>query len=225
MLRGGDRLHELAAELGSRLSLGDTAAISHALTVCIHNQSDEVQTRCLLAGQNMAARELSGSRTYTFYLQALHLRYGNSSCSWLPAFLDSLCTVMRGNMSDCNEDADVLSFSYFQGSSNTKRSVRHSPNVLFATKGLATAALTAQASLVSASSHTRDKREFMLQRCGQLTPGSPEQSKPFVLERRKLETAIEQDEFACRMEQVVSLNIRHMFLVERTFATVIRPIF
>ncbi|KAK1837618.1 hypothetical protein CCHR01_19760 [Colletotrichum chrysophilum] len=226
ILRESDKLHELVTELDSRFSLDNTAAISYALAVCIHSQSDGAQTRCLLADRNMVAREFPGSRNYTFYPQAFHPRYGNFSSSRPPAFLDSLYTAMRGNMSDCNDGADVLSFGYFQGYSNIKRSVRHSPNALLATKGYATAALTAPTSHASTSSHTRDKREAMLRRIrGQLTPGSPEQSKPFARERQKLETAIEQEELAYRMEQVVSLNIRHMSRTERTFAAVIRPIF
>ncbi|KAF4473979.1 hypothetical protein CGGC5_v017266 [Colletotrichum fructicola Nara gc5] len=226
ILRESDKLHELVTELSSRFSLDDTAAISYALAVCIHSQSDGGQTRCLLADRNMVARMFPGSRNYTFYPQAFHPRYGNFSGSRPPAFLDPLCTAMRGNMSDYNDGADVLSFGYFQGYSNIKRSVRHSPNALLATKGYATAALTAPTSHTSTSSHTRDKREAMLQRIrGQLTPGSPEQSKPFARERRKLNTAIDQEEFAYRMEQVVSLNIHHMCRAERTFAAVIRPIF
>ncbi|KAF5503929.1 hypothetical protein CGCF413_v004072 [Colletotrichum fructicola] len=226
ILRESDKLHELVTELSSRFSLDDTAAISYALAVCIHSQSDGGQTRCLLADRNMVARMFPGSRNYTFYPQAFHPRYGNFSASRPPAFLDPLCTAMRGNMSDYNDGADVLSFGYFQGYSNIKRSVRHSPNALLATKGYATAALTAPTSHTSTSSHTRDKREAMLQRIrGQLTPGSPEQSKPFARERRKLNTAVDQEEFAYRMEQVVSLNIHHMCRAERTFAAVIRPIF
>ncbi|KAF5486596.1 hypothetical protein CGCA056_v015058 [Colletotrichum aenigma] len=75
-------------------------------------------------------------------------------------------------------------------------------------------------------SYTRDRRERLL-RCirGDLTPEQPEESKPFARERRQLDIAIEKDEVAYRMEQVVSLNIRHMDSVERTFENVIRPIF
>ncbi|TQN66280.1 hypothetical protein CSHISOI_09207 [Colletotrichum shisoi] len=221
ILRESDKLYELVTELSSRFSLDDTAAISYALAVCIHSQSDGGQTRCLLADRNMVARMFPGSRNYTFYPQAFHPRYGNFSASRPPAFLDPLCTAMRGNISDYNNSADVLSFGYFQGYSNIKRSVRHSLNALLATKGYATAALTAPTSHTSTLSHTRDKREAMLQRIrGQLTPGSPEQSKPFARERRKLNTAIDQEEFAYRMEQVVLLNIYYMCRAERTFAAV-----
>ncbi|KAK2733724.1 hypothetical protein CKAH01_19001 [Colletotrichum kahawae] len=206
ILRESDKLYKLVTKLSSRFSLDNTAIISYALAICIHSQSDGGQTWCLLADWNMVARMFPASQP--------------------PAFLDPLCTAMRGNMSDCNDGADVLSFGYFQGYSNIKRSVRHSPNALLVTKGYTTAALTAPASHISTSSYARDKREAMLRRIrSQLTPGRPEQSKPFVRKRRKLETAIDREEFAYRIEQVILLNIYYICCAERTFAAVIRPIF
>ncbi|KAK2741390.1 hypothetical protein CKAH01_18504 [Colletotrichum kahawae] len=70
----------------------------------------------------MVAWMFPSSRNYTFYPQAFHPKYGNFSASRPPAFLDPLCTAMRGNISDCNDSANMLSFSYFQGYSNIKRS-------------------------------------------------------------------------------------------------------
>ncbi|KAF5482970.1 hypothetical protein CGCA056_v003941 [Colletotrichum aenigma] len=226
MLRESRDLQRMIIELDARFDLSSISAISYALAVCINSESGSSQTRCLLADRNMVAREYPGNRDYTFYPQAFHPTYGNFSSSQPPAFLNSLYTAIQGNMSDRNEGADVLSFGYFQGYSNIKRSVRHSASALLATKGYATAALTAPTSHTSAMSYTRDRRERLL-RCirGDLTPEQPEESKPFARERRQLDIAIEKDEVAYRMEQVVSLNIRHMDSVERTFENVIRPIF
>ncbi|KAK1841572.1 hypothetical protein CCHR01_15806 [Colletotrichum chrysophilum] len=174
----------------------------------------------------MVAREYPSRRDYTFYPQAFHPTYGNFSSSRPPAFLDSLYTALRGNISDRNEGVDVLSFGYFQGYSNIKRSVRHSASALLATKGYTIAALIAPMSLTSTTSYTRDRRERLLRRIrGDLTPEQPEESKPFVRERRQLDIAIEKDEVVYRIEQVVSLHIRHMRSTKRTFENVIRPIF
>ncbi|KAJ0348239.1 hypothetical protein COL154_013776 [Colletotrichum chrysophilum] len=226
MLRESRDLQSMIVELNARFDLSSISAISYALAVCINSESGGSQTRCLLADRNMVAREYPGNRDYTFYPQAFHPTYGNFSSSQPPAFLNSLYTALQGNMSDRNEGADVLSFGYFQGYSNIKRSVRHSASALLATKGYATAALTAPTSYTSAMSYTRDRREMLLRRIrGDLTPEEPEESKPFARERRQLDIAIEKDEVAYRMEQVVSLNIRHMDSVERTFENVIRPIF
>ncbi|KAJ0297236.1 hypothetical protein Brms1b_013626 [Colletotrichum noveboracense] len=226
MLRESRDLQSMIVELNARFDLSSISAISYALAVCINSESGGSQTRCLLADRNMVAREYPGNRDYTFYPQAFHPTYGNFSSSQPPAFLNSLYTALQGNMSDRNEGADVLSFGYFQGYSNIKRSVRHSASALLATKGYATAALTAPTSYTSAMSYTRDRREMLLRRIrGDLTPEQPEESKPFARERRQLDIAIEKDEVAYRMEQVVSLNIRHMDSVERTFENVIRPIF
>ncbi|KAJ0337236.1 hypothetical protein COL26b_008487 [Colletotrichum chrysophilum] len=141
-----DGLRKLVSELETRFQLENITAVSYALAVCINSdrttEADRSETRCLLADRNMLAREFASTRDYTFYPQAFHPVCGNVSSNCPPMFLNSLFAAMKGNMSDLNEGADVLSFGYFQGYSNIKRSVRHSPHDLLATKGYATGALT-----------------------------------------------------------------------------------
>ncbi|CAI0654263.1 unnamed protein product [Colletotrichum noveboracense] len=48
-----------------------------------------------------------------YILIVFYLVYRNMSSSWPPTFLDLLFAAMKGNMSDWNEGADVLLFSYF----------------------------------------------------------------------------------------------------------------
>ncbi|KAK0368167.1 hypothetical protein CLIM01_14476 [Colletotrichum limetticola] len=228
ILRQSKGLYKLVSELEARFQLEGITAISYALAVCINSdrttrcegEAERSETRCLLADRNMLAREFPTGRDFTFYPQAFHPVYGNVSSSRPPMFLDSLFAAMKGNMSHQNEGADVLSFGYFQGYSNTKRSVRHSPHDLLATKGYATAALTVPTSDARATSAAREKRERLLR----ILRG-PSDSKPFARERHQIGVAIEGEEVAFRIEQVVSLDVRNMVARERTFEAVIRPIF
>ncbi|KAL0938270.1 uncharacterized protein CTRU02_204880 [Colletotrichum truncatum] len=213
----------------ARFHLESITAVSYALAVYINSdrvvadnnsEASQAETRSLLIDRNMITREFASARDYTFYPQAFHPVYGNISSSRPPMFLDSLFAAMKGNMSDRNEGADVLSFGYFQGYSNIKRSVRHSPHDLLATKGYATAALTVPTSDAGATWATSQKRERLLR----IVRG-PDESKPFARERQQINVAIGAEEVAFRLEQVVSLDMRRMVGGQRTFETVIRPIF
>ncbi|KAK1990357.1 hypothetical protein LX36DRAFT_705308 [Colletotrichum falcatum] len=226
ILRESNDLQQLVAALEARFQLKAITAVTYALTVCIHTdrqagaKADDTETQCLLADRNMLAREFPSAQDYTFYPQAFHLVYGNVSSNRPPRFLDSLFAAMRGNMSDRNEGADVLSFGYFQGYSNIKRSVRHSPHNLLATKGYATAALTVPTADAGATAAAREKRERMLR----IIRG-PDKSKPFARERRQISAAMEAQEVAFRLKQVVSLNVHRIVARQRTFETIIQPIF
>ncbi|KAL3290678.1 hypothetical protein RB213_000964 [Colletotrichum asianum] len=109
---------------------------------------------------------------------------------------------------------------YFQGYSNIKRSVRYSPHNLLATKGYATGALTMPTSDAGATSAAREKRERLLR----IIRG-PNKLKPFARERQQIDVAVEAKEVAFQLKQVMSLDVRRMTSAERTFKTVIRPIF
>ncbi|KDN71522.1 hypothetical protein CSUB01_12613, partial [Colletotrichum sublineola] len=116
--------------------------------------------------------------------------------------------------------ADALSFGYFKGYSNIKHSVRHSPHNLLTTKGYTTAALTVLTSDAGATSAAREKRERLLRIiCG------ADELKPFARERQQINVAIEGEEVAFRLKQVVSLNVQRMVGWQQTFKTVIRPVF
>lgn len=232
MIEESEGLQKLSAELRARFRMDSVAAISYALAVCLNScdggppSQESRAARCLLVDRNEIAKEFIRSRDYTFYPQAFHPAYGNISSAAPPAFLDSLTTAMRGNMSRRNDGTDVLSFGYFQGYSNIKRSVRHSPLDLLATKGYATAAMTVPLVDACGTSLSRDRRERLLAAMrGQKTPESPEESRPFARERRQVDLAIDSEEVAYRLEQVVSVNVGRMAEEERTFGAVLRPIF
>ncbi|KAL3300088.1 hypothetical protein RB213_008632 [Colletotrichum asianum] len=167
----------------------------------ITTKADCLETCCLLANRNMLMREFASTCDYTFYLQAFHLVYRNISSNCLPMFLNLLFAAMKGNMSDQNEGANILSFGYFQGYSNIKRSVRHSPHDLLATKGYATGVLTMPTLDAGATLAAREKHEQLLR-----IICSPNKLKLFL-------------------EQVMLLDVRRMTSAERTFKTIIRPIF
>ncbi|KAL3292292.1 hypothetical protein RB213_011935 [Colletotrichum asianum] len=140
-------------------------------------KADHLETCCLLADRNMLTREFASTYDYTFYPQAFHLVYRNMLSNCPPIFLNSLFAAMKGNISDQNEGANILSFSYFQGYSNIKRSVRHSPHDLLATKGYATGVLTILTLDARATLVAREKRERLLR-----IIYSPNKSKPFARE-------------------------------------------
>ncbi|CAI0654082.1 unnamed protein product [Colletotrichum noveboracense] len=126
-----------------------------------------------------------------------HLVYRNISSSQPPTFLNLLFTAIKGNISNQNEGANILSFSYFQGYSNTKRSMQHSLNNLLATKGYTTAALIVLTSDVYATAASRDKRKQLLRIiCSQGTPKSLEELRPFARKRLQIEVAINSSKVA-----------------------------
>ncbi|KAL3291335.1 hypothetical protein RB213_001793 [Colletotrichum asianum] len=107
--------------------------------------------------------------------------------------------LAREFASTCNYTFYLQAF--YLGYSNIKRSVHHSPYDLLATKGYATGALTMLTLDAGATLAVREKREWLL-----CIICSPNKLKPFL-------------------EQVVLLDVRRMTGAERTFKTVIRPIF
>ncbi|KAF5500002.1 hypothetical protein CGCA056_v014946 [Colletotrichum aenigma] len=87
-------------------------------------------------------------------------------------------------------------------------------------KGYATGALTVPTSDAGATSAAREKRKRLLR-----IICSPNELKPFARERQQIDVAVEAEEVAFQLEQVVLLDVRRMTGAERTFKTVIRPIF
>ncbi|KAL6359135.1 hypothetical protein LRP88_09337 [Fusarium phalaenopsidis] len=142
---------------------------------------------------------------YTFYPLGFHPAYGNFTSDRPPAFLDSdLFTVMKENMSHQNQGADVLSFGFFQGYSNLKRSIRHGPHDLLASHGLATAALTIPRRRLSARRGSRTSNSGYWPR---------------------VEAAMQANEFAFRFEQVISIDAPRLVRRRRNFSSVLQPIF
>ena len=226
-------LHQLRTELEDKYVLDSIEAVSYALAVdinCLDGHSpdpDNKLARCLLADRNMVLREYQGLRDFTFYPLAFHPAYGNFSSPRPPAFLmDNLLAVMQENMSYQHNGAGVLSYGYFQGYSNIKRSIRHGPDDLLVTKGVATAALALPDRDGNLSARVAAKRDRLLQHLrGQLTPDNPESSRPFVREGQRIERAIIEEEHAFRMEQVLSVQVSRLTDGSRSFSTVLRPIF
>ncbi|KAM0540083.1 hypothetical protein ACHAO7_011540 [Fusarium culmorum] len=185
-------LMRLREALEAKYNLDNISHVSYALAVDVHctasNTSAGAEGRvsrpvCLLADRNRVAGEFYGSN-YTFYPLGFHPAYGNFTSDRPPAFLDSdLFTVMKENMSHQNQGADVLSFGFFQGYSNLKRSIRHGPHDLLASHGLATAALTIPSTEAQRTARLKDKQQRLLAQVrGRLTPENPGASTPFARE-------------------------------------------
>jgi hypothetical protein len=225
-------LRQLRTELEQKYIVDNIDTVSYALAVdinCLDARSPDPNNKlacCLLADRNRVLNEFRGPRDFTFYPLAFHPAYGNFSSPQPPAFLvDNLFAVMRENMSYQNHGADALSYGYFQAYSNIKRSIRHGPDDLLATKGIATAALALTESEAKFSRVTAKRQRLLQCLRGQLTPEDPESSKPFAREQHRIKTAIAEEEFAFRMEQVLSVQVSRLSDGRRSFSTVLNPIF
>jgi hypothetical protein len=226
-------LEQLRTELEQKYSIGNIETVTYALAVdinCLDGRSPDPNdklARCLLADRNMVLREFQGIRDFTFYPLAFHPAYGNFSSPRPPAFLmDNLLTVMQENMSYQHDGASVLHYGYFQGYTDIKRSIRHGPDDLLATKGVATAALALPNHDGNLSARVAARRERLLQHLkGQLSPADPESSKPFFRERQRIDRAIVEEEFAFRMEQVFSVQVSRLKRDCQKFSTILSPIF
>jgi hypothetical protein len=225
-------LQELLTELGQKYILDYIGHISYALAVninCLDSKSpdpDNQLSYCMLADRNIIAREYQNTRDMTFYPMAFHPAYGNFSSPKPPRFLSHILDTASENMRYENDGADVLSYGYFQGYSNIKRAIRHAPDDLLVTKGIATAALALPDSEAKSSAWIRKKQQrFLLQLQGDDSSDGIDISKPFARERQRLKSAIEEDEFAFRMEQIISLDVHALVHSRRNFQTILRPIF
>lgn len=231
MFTGG--LLQLRTELELKYAIENIENVSYALAVNINSLDGRSpnlgskKARCLLADRNAVSKEYQSPRDYTFYPLAFHPAYGNFSSPRPPAFLrDNILSVMQENMSYLNFGHSVLHCGYFQGYSNIKRSIRHGPDDLLATQGIATAALSLPRAEAAASGNRQGKQQRLLQRLiGVQTPDNPGSSKPFARERQRIENAIEEEEYAFRMEQVLSVQVSRLAAAYRSFSTVLSPIF
>lgn len=227
-------LRNLRTELEAKYMLENIDSISYALAVdvnCLDGQSPSEEgaepSLCLLADRNKVAQEFNGPRDFTFYPLAFHPAYGNFSSPRPPAFLrDNVLAILKNNMSIQNDGADVLSCGYFQGYSGIKRAIRPRAKELLATKGTATAAMTIPDSECNSYPRNKVKRDGLLRQLkGQGTPEDPDSSKPFMREHQRINAAINTEEFGFRMEQVISIRVCRLNAANRSFLTVLRPIF
>lgn len=229
-------LRQLLTELDQKYDLDNISSVSYALAVDLHCldvsslDPDEKRPLCMLADRNLVRREYgsaSGASGLTFYPMAFHPAYGNFTSAGPPAFLkDHVLAVMRDNMSFQNDGADVLSCEYFQAYTNIKRSIRYNPEDLLVTQGIATAALTLPLTDAHSSGRIKAKQQRLLEQLqGDRTPHDPDASKPFARERQRIQHALDRNEFAYRMEQVVSIDVARLVPERRNLRTVLRPIF
>lgn len=232
-------LEQLRSDLENKYNLANVDQVSYALAADINcitatrpsrgDPDDEggTATLCLLADRSVLARQYGGgARGFRFYPLAFHPRYGNFSSPRPPMFLERLCTVMRDNMSYQNNGADVLSFGFFQGYSNIKRTIRSRPADLLATQGMATAALALPPSETRQDPRLRARQQRLLRSLrGGRTPDHPAVSTPFAREGQRIRAAIAQDQVAFRMEQVVTVRTGRLPSRRRQFARVLHPIF
>jgi hypothetical protein len=220
-------LQELATELDLKYNLDNISSISYAVAVDIHCIDEGQSPWCLLADRNAIQEEYGSASGMTFYPLAFHPVYGNFTSPGPPRFLrDRVFAVMQDNMSYQNGGAEVLSCDYCQGYSDLKRVFRYNPDDFLAGKGTATAAMTLPESEARSSVRTRDTQQKLLRRLqGEPTPEEPEASRPFARERQRIQQAISTNEFAFRIEQVISLDVAGLVPGRRTIWTVLRPIF
>jgi hypothetical protein len=220
-------LQELATELDLKYNVDNISTISYAVAVDIHCSGEGRSPWCLLADRNAIQEEYASASGMAFYPLAFHPAYGNFTSPGPPRFLrDGLFTIMQDNMSYQNGGAEILSCDYCQGYSDLKRVFRYNPDDFLAGKGTATAAMTLPESAARSSVRTRDTQQKLLRRLqGESTPEEPEASRPFARERQRIQHAISTNEFAFRIEQVISLDVASLYPGRRNIWTVLRPIF
>lgn len=229
-----DGLRNLRAELEAKFDLENIRSMSYALAVdlnCLDGDAVGTDTtlqgsRCMLADRNAIAREFPRQRDWVFYPVAFSPVYGNFTSSKPPDFLkQNVLTVMRNNLNVRNEGVEALSCGYFQAYSNVKRAFRHSPDDLLAKKSLTTAVVALPDAEIP-SHHVRAKRQKLGEQMrGMKTPDSREQSRPFAREAQRVRAAIEGEDYAFRMEQVISMQVSKLSEARRTFDTILHPIF
>ena len=226
-------LQQLRVEMEVKYILDNIHSISYAVATNINSldatspDPDNKDARSLLADRNIVLREYGGPHDFTFYPLAFNPVYGNFSSRQPPAFLiNNVFAIMRENIRFQNDGADAFRYGYFQAYSNIKSSIRHDPNSLLATKGIATAALALPKEEAEATASTKVKRQRLLETLrGERTPDDPSASKPFMRERRRIQAAIEGEEFAFRIEQVLSFSVSKLTDARRNFMTIFNPIF
>lgn len=226
-------LRQLHDELQQKYLVDHIQSISFALAVDINcldtsvGGDDDHPARCLLADRNLVAQEFRGARDFTFYPLAFHPAYGNFSSPRPPAFLnDHVLAVGQDNMCYRNGGTDALTYGYFQAYSNIKRSIRHGPDDLLVTKGIATASLTLSEVEARASTRLQSKRhKLRRQLMGLATPDDPDASRPFAREERRIQASVEGEEFGFRMEQVIHVGLNRLLPELRSLATALQPVF
>jgi hypothetical protein len=226
-------LRQLRTEMDQKYVLNNILNISYALATNVNSldasspDPNNKLARCLLADRNLVLREYRSPQEFTFYPLAFHPAYGNFSSPQPPAFLvDNVLAVMRENIRFQNNGADAFRYGYFQGYSDIKSTIRHDPMSLLATKGIATGALTLPKEEAEASTSTKIKRQRLLGALrGENTPEDPNASRPFMRERGRIQTAIEGEEFAFRIEQVLTFQVSKLTGSMRNFMTIFNPIF
>ena len=71
----------------------------------------------------------------------------------------------------------------------------------------------------------KTKQQSLLRRLqGDGTPDDPDASRPFARERQRIQQAVAGNEFAFRMEQIVSLDVARLVPSQRNLRTILRPI-
>ncbi|KAJ9633817.1 hypothetical protein H2199_009230, partial [Coniosporium tulheliwenetii] len=227
-----ESLQQLRTELDLKYRLENIDCISYGVAVdlnCLDGKSPDPDNKLalsLLADRNKVLQEFGGPQEFTFYPLAFHPAFGNFSSPKPPSFLaDNILNILKENMSLQNDCADVLSCSYFQAYSNINYSICRGLGDLLATKSIATAAFTLPESQANESPRITARRQRLL-RCvrGQLTSEGPGSSKPFARERQCVETAIEEEEFPFRLEQVLTVQVSRLSSKRRSFWTILNPI-
>jgi hypothetical protein len=225
-------LQKLLIELEEGYVIENITSISYALAAnihCLEASSPDADMRsplCMLADRNIIAREYSNSNEFTFFPLAFHPTYGNFSSPKPPSFLAPVLAILQDNMSYRNEGAEVLSCGFFQGYSNVKRAIRHGPDDLLAAKGFATGALTLPRAEAQTSAWMARKQQRLLDQIeGRRSQENPDASRPFAREKQRIEDIIAAKELSFRMEQIVTLNVAALVPRQKSFRTILQPIF
>ncbi|CAG9957191.1 unnamed protein product [Clonostachys rosea f. rosea IK726] len=127
MIRESEGLRKLDEELSARFCLDNIAAVSYALAICINSgavvpHASPVPHEPALGSVCSVGQEDDGNN--------------GEGGDFIPrCLLIDRNQIAQEEHEHTPRRGGVLSFGYFQGYSNIKRNVRHSPRDLLATKG------------------------------------------------------------------------------------------
>lgn len=225
-------LEQLRHTLHQKYAVNNISYISYAIAVEIQMVEEEsggdgFANRTYLANHAQVRGQYNSPRDFTFFPMAFHPNFGNFSSPMPPKFLEPICNLAGAKIGQDSNQREVLSAGFFQGYSNIKRVIRHTPDDLLASRGVATGALTLPPSAVNgnASARKQQRRLLNLLRGGVEPDSDPDLQRPFAREGALIENLCGIDLAAFRLEQVFHINTQNLITSKRNFYTVLEPIF
>jgi hypothetical protein len=206
--------------LQDRYKVENLHFVSYALAADIHCETGDNYGKCCLIDRKRLSHLFPTGRGFnpSFWPLALNQRYGNVTADKPPEFIQNHAyAVLKANLYQEN-GREILHDNYFQGYSKVQRHFRFNPDDLLADKGISTGALA----LPKSERGKRQKIRNIHDRLVNHILG-PESGKPLAREKQRVTRAIAKRDFAFRLEQIVTIDVKALLPVNKHAETLIRP--